>query len=211
MDIRMLSDASMIAMTGYGMFGFYDEEGDYPEPKHAQGCFAATTGAVHVYPACELPSPGIRFELWNNGPPRDVTDAGNEPEVQAQLKFRVTEGSIGLMAIAAGAEPGVFELPPGQYHLHLLGYRRSSMAAIEKDLYARGVAPGDDEWEQAAGTELYVARFWPLHDPAPPDRSSEEVSERIETIREWAKDAGLRVNDRGRLPASIIAMYDASH
>ncbi|MFC9970502.1 hypothetical protein ACFVH6_06320 [Spirillospora sp. NPDC127200] len=161
---RLLSSVSEIATTGYGMFAFYDEEGDYPEPGHSPDWVSATSGAVYVRPACEVPEPAVRFELWTDDPPHDLADDGDEPEVRTRLEFHVTEGSIGLMAIAAGAEPDVFALPPGWYHLHLLGYRRGAMAAKAEDMYARDVDPGDDEWRQAEGTELYVARFWPVHD-----------------------------------------------
>ena len=30
-------------------------------------------------------------------------------------------------------------------------------------------------------------------------------------IREWAKARGLKVNERGRIPANIVAEYDAAH
>ncbi|TMR04389.1 hypothetical protein ETD83_08450 [Actinomadura soli] len=85
------------------------------------------------------------------------------------------------------------------------------MAAKERDLYARHVAPGDDEWEQAEGTELYVARFWRLPTPPLTDQPGDQASERIETIRSWAKDTGLQVNDHGPIPDAIIAMYNATH
>jgi GNAT superfamily N-acetyltransferase len=30
-------------------------------------------------------------------------------------------------------------------------------------------------------------------------------------IREWAKDRGFKVNERGRIPANIVAEYEAAH
>jgi hypothetical protein len=30
-------------------------------------------------------------------------------------------------------------------------------------------------------------------------------------IRQWARDQGLKVSDRGRVPADILAKYDAAH
>jgi hypothetical protein len=30
-------------------------------------------------------------------------------------------------------------------------------------------------------------------------------------IREWAKSAGYKVNERGRIPANIVAEYEAAH
>ncbi|MFC9972081.1 hypothetical protein ACFVH6_14440 [Spirillospora sp. NPDC127200] len=163
-DPVLLASVSQIAATHYGMFGFYDEEDGGTEPVHPHGWYAATTRTVRIYPACQLPSPGIRFERWTAGPPRQVTDSGDDPEVRARLKFQVTQGSIGLMA--DGSQPGVFALPVGWHHLELLGYRLSVMPAKEKDLYARRIAPGDIQWKQAEGVELYVARFWPACGPA---------------------------------------------
>jgi hypothetical protein len=30
-------------------------------------------------------------------------------------------------------------------------------------------------------------------------------------VREWARDQGLKVSDRGRIPADIVNQYDAAH
>jgi hypothetical protein len=35
--------------------------------------------------------------------------------------------------------------------------------------------------------------------------------QRSADIRSWAKDSGITVSDRGRIPAQIIAKYEASH
>lgn len=35
--------------------------------------------------------------------------------------------------------------------------------------------------------------------------------ERSAEIREWAKSAGIKVNDRGRIPANVIEQYEAAH
>lgn len=35
--------------------------------------------------------------------------------------------------------------------------------------------------------------------------------ERSQEIREWAKKRGLPVNDRGRIPATVVEQYDAAH
>jgi nucleoid-associated protein Lsr2 len=34
--------------------------------------------------------------------------------------------------------------------------------------------------------------------------------ERSETIRSWAKDQGIAVSDRGRIPASVVEQYEAA-
>ena len=35
--------------------------------------------------------------------------------------------------------------------------------------------------------------------------------QRSADIRAWAKRSGIRVNDRGRIPAQVIAKYEANH
>lgn len=35
--------------------------------------------------------------------------------------------------------------------------------------------------------------------------------ERSADIRSWAKNAGIHVNDRGRIPADVVNKYDAAH
>ncbi|MFC0041112.1 histone-like nucleoid-structuring protein Lsr2 [Actinomadura rayongensis] len=35
--------------------------------------------------------------------------------------------------------------------------------------------------------------------------------ERSAEIREWAKSQGIKVNERGRIPATVIEQYDAVH
>ena len=42
-------------------------------------------------------------------------------------------------------------------------------------------------------------------------RSSGGDRNRVADIRAWARDKGLPVNERGRIPASIVEQYDASH
>lgn len=35
--------------------------------------------------------------------------------------------------------------------------------------------------------------------------------ERSADIRSWAKSAGIHVNERGRIPADVVAKYEAAH
>jgi Lsr2 len=35
--------------------------------------------------------------------------------------------------------------------------------------------------------------------------------ERSAEIRAWAKDHGIKVNERGRIPANVIEQYEAAH
>ncbi|MGI5171269.1 hypothetical protein ACQEU3_43650 [Spirillospora sp. CA-253888] len=198
MTSQLLDSHTEIATTGYGMFGFYDDEGAYAEPPSRCGdeWYTASSGAVHIYPACQHPAPAIRFERWDRLPSHDVYDELDLPEVATMLQFEINgEGSLGLMAWAAGAEPDVFELPSGRYHLQLLGYRRSLAAAKESDLRARNA--DEEEWEQTEGVELYVARFWPA--PAesitgPRISTDAEIERYIEIVRAWAKNQGVPID-----------------
>lgn len=36
-------------------------------------------------------------------------------------------------------------------------------------------------------------------------------SSQMRSIRQWAREQGLRVSDRGRIPADIVAKYEAEH
>jgi hypothetical protein len=42
-------------------------------------------------------------------------------------------------------------------------------------------------------------------------RSSRGNSARTAQIRAWAKEQGLEVNERGRIPASIVEQYEQKH
>jgi Lsr2 len=44
-----------------------------------------------------------------------------------------------------------------------------------------------------------------------PKRRTAAHRQRSADIRAWAKRGGIKVSDRGRIPAQVIAKYDASH
>jgi hypothetical protein len=44
-----------------------------------------------------------------------------------------------------------------------------------------------------------------------PKRRTTAHRQRSAEIRSWAKDSGMVVSDRGRIPADVIAKYDANH
>lgn len=51
--------------------------------------------------------------------------------------------------------------------------------------------------------------------PVAPGKAARRSSARSDTspaaIREWAREAGYEVNERGRIPAAIVAAYRAAH
>ena len=44
-----------------------------------------------------------------------------------------------------------------------------------------------------------------------PKRRTTAHRQRSAEIRAWAKQSGMEVSDRGRIPASVIAKFDANH
>ncbi len=44
-----------------------------------------------------------------------------------------------------------------------------------------------------------------------PKRRTAAHRQRSADIRAWAKSSGIKVSDRGRIPAQVIAKYDTSH
>lgn len=43
------------------------------------------------------------------------------------------------------------------------------------------------------------------------DEGERRSPEELRAIRQWAREQGLKVSDRGRISADIIARYDAAH
>jgi nucleoid-associated protein Lsr2 len=43
-----------------------------------------------------------------------------------------------------------------------------------------------------------------------PDEGARRSPEELRAIRQWAREQGLQVSDRGRIAADIVAKYDAS-
>ena len=46
---------------------------------------------------------------------------------------------------------------------------------------------------------------------AKPKRRTAAHRQRSADIRAWAKQSGMEVSDRGRIPANVIAKYEANH
>ncbi|MDX6741799.1 Lsr2 family protein [Actinocorallia sp. A-T 12471] len=46
---------------------------------------------------------------------------------------------------------------------------------------------------------------------AGPAKRGASNRERSADIRAWAKGQGIKVNERGRIPASVVEQYDAAH
>jgi hypothetical protein len=66
------------------------------------------------------------------------------------------------------------------------------------------IQPFADKGARQSGTGKRVGRALVTH------RGSQD-RKRSPQIREWAKAQGLRVNERGRIPAVIVEQYEAAH
>ncbi|MEV4254719.1 Lsr2 family protein [Spirillospora sp. NPDC052269] len=75
----------------------------------------------------------------------------------------------------------------------------------EIDLNAANAAKLRERFEPFVANARKAARR-----PAKPSRSAGNREQSAE-IREWAKQNGIPVNDRGRIPAKVIEQYNATH
>jgi len=65
-----------------------------------------------------------------------------------------------------------------------------------------------DELSEAVAPYLNAARKVTTRRPG---RSTRPARHNQSDVREWARAQGLKVSDRGRIPAEIIAQYQAAH
>ena len=72
------------------------------------------------------------------------------------------------------------------------------LSQAHKDELAAAVGP-----YVAAARKVAVARR-PARTPRPARHDQSEV-------RAWAREQGLKVSDRGRIPADVLAKYEAGH
>ncbi|TYB40819.1 hypothetical protein [Actinomadura chibensis] len=157
----LISRTTRLVIVDHGMFGFFDEGGRYPEVKTSDiTWFAATNGEVLISAAQELVKPAMQFEHWDGEP--DPPDAAAERE--ATFPFQVTHGTIGLNFIAAGSEPEVFRLPPGQYTVHLAAYHLTEVMQEVEGMYRQYDDYDNPNFtlrrDGLLGKELYIAQFW---------------------------------------------------
>ena len=63
------------------------------------------------------------------------------------------------------------------------------------------------------GLEPFVAHARKAGTSSPSRRRPRTTDARQQTasIRTWAKDHGMQVNERGRIPANVVKEYDAAH
>ena len=95
------------------------------------------------------------------------------------------------------------EIPQGEHRL-----RRFSLDGrdYEIDLCARHTARLD----QAIGRYAEHARRGSAR-PQSVKRRTAAHRQHSANVRAWAKTAGIQVGDRGRIPADVVARYEAAH
>jgi hypothetical protein len=47
--------------------------------------------------------------------------------------------------------------------------------------------------------------------PRPPARTPRPARHDQSEVRTWAREQGLKVSDRGRIPADVLAKYESAH
>jgi hypothetical protein len=80
--------------------------------------------------------------------------------------------------------------------------------SYEIDLSANNAAALRDSFAQWVGAARKAGRSSAR--PSSRGRSAATDREQTQAIRAWARKQGHKVNDRGRIPADIVAAYNAS-
>lgn len=95
------------------------------------------------------------------------------------------------------------EIPQGQHRV-----RKFSLDGrdYEIDLCLKH----SDKFDEAIGRFAERARKVSGRQPRTKRRTTAH-RQRSARIRAWAKDSGIGVSDRGRIPADVVSRYEASH
>ena len=65
--------------------------------------------------------------------------------------------------------------------------------------------------ELAAAVGPYIAAARKVSSARRPARSPRSARHDQSEVRAWAREQGLKVSDRGRIPADVLAKYESSH
>jgi Lsr2 len=65
--------------------------------------------------------------------------------------------------------------------------------------------------ELAAAVGPYVAAARKATGPRQPARAARPARHDQSEVRAWAREQGLKVSGRGRIPADVLAQYEAAH
>jgi hypothetical protein len=96
------------------------------------------------------------------------------------------------------------EIPDGQL-------RRRRFSFDGRDYEIDLCLQHSDKFDEAIGRYAEYGRT----SSAPPARAAKRRTaahrQHSASVRAWAKQAGITVSDRGRIPADVVARYDAAH
>jgi Lsr2 len=95
------------------------------------------------------------------------------------------------------------EIPPGQHRVRRFSFDGRD---YEIDLCVTHSDRFDDTISRYAGH----ARKSPAHPPNAKRRTAAH-RQHSANVRAWAKTMGIAVGDRGRIPADVVARYEAAH
>lgn len=82
--------------------------------------------------------------------------------------------------------------------------REIDLCKQHRAAFDKAVAPYMEQSRKTIGG----ARVTPIRRPG---RSSGASKEQLANIRQWAKDNGKTISDRGRIPEAIFTEYQAAH
>jgi hypothetical protein len=83
--------------------------------------------------------------------------------------------------------------------------------AYEIDLSAANAAKLRDDFASYVGAARKAGRRATGRQTTRRTGSTSSSRERAAEIRAWARDQGIKVSERGRIPADLAARYDAEH
>ena len=115
--------------------------------------------------------------------------------VQVLLVCDLHEGEV------EGSETVTFGLDGAAYEIDVC----DEHAAELRDSFSSYVGAARRAGRQAAAGARRAAR------PARAGGAASADKQRTVDIREWARTSGHKVNERGRLPQSVVEAYDAAH
>jgi nucleoid-associated protein Lsr2 len=68
-----------------------------------------------------------------------------------------------------------------------------------------------DAFDETISRYAKYARMSSVPPGQPAKRRTAAHRQHSASVRAWAKQAGIEVSDRGRIPAEVVARYDAAH
>lgn len=99
-----------------------------------------------------------------------------------------------------GEETVTFALDGSRYEIDLCDEHAGELRDLLAPYVAAGRRPGS-----GGGARAQRARTTSAPKRVAPDR------QRTPDIRRWAREQGMQVPDRGRLPASVVEAFEAAH